>query len=239
VSTVYEVVWPLYRGHYLTIEEPVIMPTAMVRDVSRTVDTPAVDGRELAARALRAGAGCTQARVGELLGVSRRTVGRTADLDVSVALGDAQALTAARACLERADATTEERDAAEAWLLQAERDERPSEEALPEAGSARTRAPSVHEGRAGNGSGKTRAKRPAARPAPCAAGPPRASLPLVQVEALTREQQRIERRTLVLGSALTTLDPAPMRDALVELVAEIAESARVIGRLLQPAGDGK
>jgi hypothetical protein len=38
---------------------------------------------------------------------------------------------------------------------------------------------------------------------------------------------------------LTTLDPAPMRDALVELVAEIAESARVIGRLLQPAGDGK
>jgi hypothetical protein len=61
-------------------------------------------------------------------------------------------------------------------------------------------------------------------------------LALEQVEALTREQQRIERRTLILGCAVTTLDPAPLREALADLVTEIAESARVIGRLLRPAG---
>jgi hypothetical protein len=34
---------------------------------------------------------------------------------------------------------------------------------------------------------------------------------------------------------VTTLDPAPLREALADLVTEIAESARVIGLLLRPA----
>jgi hypothetical protein len=53
---------------------------------------------------------------------------------------------------------------------------------------------------------------------------------------LTREQQRLARRSLLLGCAVTTLDPAPLREALADLVTEIAESARVIGMLLRPAG---
>ena len=57
-----------------------------------------------------------------------------------------------------------------------------------------------------------------------------------QVEALTREQQRLARRSPILGCAVTTLDPAPLREALADLVTEIAESARVIGMLLRPAG---
>jgi hypothetical protein len=61
-------------------------------------------------------------------------------------------------------------------------------------------------------------------------------LPLEQVEALTRQQQRIERRSLILGCAVTTLEPAPMRDALADLLAEITEAARAIGMLLRPAG---
>ena len=53
---------------------------------------------------------------------------------------------------------------------------------------------------------------------------------------MTREQQRLARRSLLLGCAVTTLDPAPLREALADLVTEIAESARVIGMLLRPAG---
>ena len=41
---------------------------------------------------------------------------------------------------------------------------------------------------------------------------------------------------LILGCALTTLDPVPICEALADLVTEIAESARVIGMLLRPAG---
>jgi hypothetical protein len=59
--------------------------------------------------------------------------------------------------------------------------------------------------------------------------------PLEQVQTLTQQQQRIERRNLILGCALTTLDPAPLREALADLVAGITEAARTIGRLVQQA----
>ena len=53
---------------------------------------------------------------------------------------------------------------------------------------------------------------------------------------MTREQHRLERRSLILACAVTTLDSAPMREALADLVTEIAESVRVIGTLLRPVG---
>src|SRR5262249_28291361 len=65
-------------------------------------------------------AGCRQARAGALLGVSRRTIGRTADLDVPAAVWNPETLTGARGCLvesERRGSTADERDAAALdWL---------------------------------------------------------------------------------------------------------------------------
>jgi hypothetical protein len=83
-------------------------------------------------------------------------------------------------------------------------------------------------------SGKDTSKALSAKPAACAVGPPRASLALEQIEALTREQQRIERRSLILGYAVATLDSVPLRDALAELLADINEAARTIGAIVQP-----
>ena len=59
----------------------------------------ATPGRELAARALQAGPDCSQQRIGDLLGVSRRTIGRMVDADLSTALRDPQVLEVARTCL--------------------------------------------------------------------------------------------------------------------------------------------
>ena len=76
-------------------------------------------GRELAVRALLAGADCLQQRVSDLLGVSRRTIGRMADADLSAMLRDPQALEGARTCLADTasrGSTAEEREAAVAWL---------------------------------------------------------------------------------------------------------------------------
>src|SRR5262245_44640709 len=82
-------------------------------------------GRALAARALL-GAGCTYARVGALLGTSRRTIGRTADLDVSAAVQNPETLTRARGCLvesEQRGSTADERGAALDWLGHALREQ--------------------------------------------------------------------------------------------------------------------
>jgi hypothetical protein len=62
-----------------------------------------------------------------------------------------------------------------------------------------------------------------------------AGLALTQVQALTEQQQRIERRSLILGCAVATVDPVPLREALAELLADITEAARTIGRLVQQA----
>jgi hypothetical protein len=68
----------------------------------------------------------------------------------------------------------------------------------------------------------------------CAGG-----LALEHVQALTAQQQRIERRTLVLGCAMATLDAAPLREALTELVVDITEAARVIAVIVQQATQGQ
>jgi hypothetical protein len=229
-----EVVWPLDRWHYLSVpEEEVMTPEPALAD-------PLAPAQALAARAFLAGAGCTQARVGVLLDTNRRRIGRLVATERTTAVQEAAVLAQARACLtasETRGSTMAEREAAEAWLLQAERDGRPTEPASAATmGKPRTRPASKPARRAATGTPKTRAQRPAAMPAPPTAVPRRASLALEQVEALTREQQRLARRSLILGCAVTTLDPAPLREALADLVTEIAESARVIGMLLRPAG---
>jgi len=90
----------------------------VVDDPSPAPPAP-TSGRALAARALL-GAGCTQARAGALLGVSRRTI--RGDIQVGAARRDADTLTRARVCLadsERRGSTAAERDTALAWLDQA------------------------------------------------------------------------------------------------------------------------
>ncbi len=66
-------------------------------------------------------------RVSDLLGVSRWTIDRMADADLSPALRDRQLLEGARTCLAETagrGSTVEEREAAVVWLREATRDER-------------------------------------------------------------------------------------------------------------------
>ena len=84
------------RARAALTAERMVMPTEP--ESSEDPATPSVDaathGRELAARALLAGADGSQQRVSDLLGVSRRTIGRMANTDLSTALRDADALAA-------------------------------------------------------------------------------------------------------------------------------------------------
>ena len=96
---------------------------------------PSTSGRDLAARALLAGAGCAPQRVSELLGVSRRTLGRMADADRTAALHEAPLVDQARTWLvdsaRRGSSTAAERDAAIAWLRDAPPDAPPVERVRP------------------------------------------------------------------------------------------------------------
>jgi hypothetical protein len=79
-------------------------------------------GRDLAARALVAGAACTQQRVSELLETSRRSVGRAVDSDLMAVPQNSSVVAKARTVLSesaRRGSTPEERQAAEAWLMEA------------------------------------------------------------------------------------------------------------------------
>src|SRR5262249_61452548 len=109
------------RGHFLCAGGGARAP---IRGAPPVGDAPSpappapTSGRALAARALL-GAGCTHARAGALLGTSRRSIGRTVDLDVPAALRNPETLTGVRGCLvesERRGSTAEERDAALDWL---------------------------------------------------------------------------------------------------------------------------
>jgi hypothetical protein len=99
-----EVIWPLHRWHYLSVQSDHSLPPDPRRVNMNAVDeslsvTVAVRGRELAARALPVGAGCGQQRVSTLLEVSRRTIGRMTDAEGTTALQDPRGLEAARTCL--------------------------------------------------------------------------------------------------------------------------------------------
>ncbi len=66
---------------------------------------------------------------------------------------------------------------------------------------------------------------------------------LDQVDALTRQQQRIVHRSALLAYVIAAEtrsgQPLALGDALGELLADITEAARTIGTILQAAGAGR
>jgi hypothetical protein len=79
------------------------------------------------------------------------------------------------------------------------------------------------------------------RASPRRTGTPRngavtATAPLIQVDALRRQQQRILHRSTLIDYVLTAetreVGPLTMGDAPAELLADITEAARTIGTLL-------
>lgn len=197
----------------------------MVDDVTPDATPVSVTGRDLAARALLGGAECSAKRVSELLGVSRRTLGRMVEADLTAALQDAQTLAAARTYLEASTSrgiAVAERDAAAAWLAQALRDEQPLESAARRRTSVRaTKKPTPKA-----------VKRPTNGTSPAAA-----AVPLPQLEALERQRQRILHRTTLLDYVLAAEQRngagLTLGDALAELVRDITDAARQVGTILQ------
>lgn len=227
----YEVVWPLHRRHYLNVEEPITVGTAITvvaEPSSSVLPTPNV-GRELTVRALLA-AGCSRTRIGQLLNMDRKTASRLARLDVSAALHNGDAHSAARARLaasEHRGSTLKERDAATAWLDRALREPLAVvEPPRPTRVSVRMRP--VARKAIGRASGKVMTAHPApARPA---------DLALEQRQQLVEQQQRILRRSLVLECVVKAdaLDPTTLRDVVTEFMTDVITAARRIGALLQP-----
>ena len=202
----------------------------------------ATPGRELAARALLGG-GCSQQRVSDLLGVSRRTIGRLAEADIPRALRDPDRLEGARTCLAETasrGSTVEEREAALAWLEEAPRDEH-QVRMQPAAVMPPVSPPVV------NPTPRVLARRPrrpvaprngSARLTTATPGPPTA--PLLQVDVLRRQQQRILHRSALIDYVLAAEkrdgETLTMGDALAELLADITEAASTIGTILHDMG---
>ena len=241
MSTAYEVVWPLNRWDYLTLQDPVTMSTP--GDESTPPPMPPSPGRYLATPLLATA--CTQERVGALLGISRRSVGRTLALDVGAMLRDEEAVTVARTCLEDTESrggTMGERDAAMAWLDRALREESPVERVeppsivAPAVETPRPRRVSVrarHVARKTNSrvSGRLMAAVRRVSPAPCVGLAPE------QLHVLVQQQQRILRRSMVIAGAAKAdaLDPPMLREVIAEFLGDITEAARTIGTILQQA----
>jgi hypothetical protein len=161
-----EVVWPLHRWHYLS---PMLADAGIDMNTEPESSTvppaparrPVATSRDLATRALQAGANCSQQRVSDLLAVSRRTLSRTVDPDVVAALHDADVVKQARTYLADTasrGSTAEEREAAAAWLVDARRDDQ-----LVKPLHQRTSVRRPAAIRAGNRNGGGPVKRPATR----------------------------------------------------------------------------
>jgi hypothetical protein len=88
-----EVVWPLHKSHYLSLSLQ-DQETDMADEVTADRMPVSGAGRDLPARALVAGASCTQQRVSDLLETSRRSVGRAVETDLAAALLDASVIRA-------------------------------------------------------------------------------------------------------------------------------------------------
>src|SRR5262245_51877792 len=199
----YEVVWPLYRGHYLSIPDERVMNTDLASpDVTPTSSQQSATGRELAARALLANGDCTQQRASELLAISRRSIGRTTTAALLAALHDEAVMETARAALTESatrGSTVEERTAAEAWLERARREDQPITRAPQPAATVRKAAavPTPRSARPAN----RPVKRPRATPGPTInrkphdRTSPHAAIAHDQIDALTREQRRILHRS--------------------------------------------
>jgi hypothetical protein len=176
--------------------------------------------------------------VSELLGVSRRTVGRTVDPDFVTALHDADVVDQARTCLANTashGSTAEEREAAEAWLVHAVRDEQQVEQFHQRTSGRRPRA--TANARAATAVTRNGASRPVKRSAatPVMPGPLPAVFARDQLNALARQQQRILHRSTLIDFVLTSEKQGlTLGDALAELW-DITEAARTIGTILQTA----
>ncbi len=242
-------------------------------------------GRELVARArCSIPGGCVPQRVAALLHTRRM-----GDAEFTAALREAAVVAHARQYLEQGPSrgvTTEEREAALAWLDEqvagadttsdvpatthpAVTVRTPESVQRGEPSRRQSQSAPVHPRRPSrNGAGSratiTRAKplapaktKPLPPPPHAAPGRPstptllpdvRADVALDQVDELTRQQQRILRRSTVLETLLemearvgngqvTTGDPRTLGEAVAELVHDIIVAARTIGTILQQVGD--
>jgi len=242
----FEVIWPLSKSHYLSAGmvnmEPLeaSLSRSLVARPGRETVRPDHLPKALAARALLATPDGKQQRVSDLLGVSRRMVGRMAEADFSTGLRDPQVLEEdARACLEgtaRRGSTAAERAAA-AWLQEAARDEhqveiKPAATKPPASSPVMKPTPRMLARRLRrhlaprNGSVTSTTDTPALHVAP-----------LPQVDTLRRQQQRILHRSALIDYVLAAEkrggETLTMGDALAELLADITDAARAIATVLQ------
>lgn len=243
-----EVIWPRHKWHYLSpnLQD---LETDMAETVTADPAPLAATGRELAARALVATA-CTQQRVSELLETSRRSVGRAGETDLVAALQDPTVVAEARTLLAASadrGSTRQERAAAETWLVQALRDERPNARLSrgPTAGR-RTKTPAPKAG--AKAAGRPKHGTPPASPTPGRPqhpvrvrdepAPSTRAAPGLPLDALERQQQRILHRTQVIDYVLVAEQrngaTLTLGDALAELLDDISDAARTIGTILHP-----
>jgi hypothetical protein len=245
----------LHRSDYLFVPDPVMEPPD--RETVRQIHLP----KALAVRGL-IGGGCLQQRVSDLLGVSRRTIGRLADADCSIALHDPQLLEGARTCLEdtvRRGSTVEEREAAAAWLREAARDEHQvevkslgnghqPERTVPKAVAvkplvsiSRNRKARVHahrptrNGAPRNGSGNPQKVPPGNLTARAVIPDPPAPAPLIHVDdvdALRRQQQRILHRSALITYVLAAETRTGAPLTLGDTLAELLEDIAEAARTI-------
>jgi hypothetical protein len=210
-----EVVWPLHRWHYLSVtsDHPLLPDPRMVNmagvDESLSLPLVVTPGRVLAARALLAGPDASQQRVSDLLGVSRRTIGRMADADCTTALHD-------RRCSRGRGRVWPRPPAAAAPSRNARRRSRGSK--TPLATSPRSRGCRRHAD------------------APPHADKGRCVAPAAPASAAAHSASQRAHRLPARGRAAARLT---MGDALAELLADIIEAARTIGTPLQQVGNGR
>jgi hypothetical protein len=246
--TALEVIWPRHRWDYLTVADPDLpvnpppLPStwasAPVRGRSRvpvvagertslshharskrrshaSLDAAHQQGRALAVHALLHGARCGEGHVDALLGVSRRTVGR-----------------------DRA-----------APVPTAPRSSRSRRRASPPVRIAGARRRNARQPRRGCRRGRVRPPRLAGARrrwrwrCPPSQAPTQARLTLDQLDALTRQQQRITHRSAlvhyVLAAEKQDGQTLTLGDALAELLEDITDAAHTIATILQQVGNGR
>jgi hypothetical protein len=225
-------------------------PAPEVVPADQITDVPEPRGRQaraLAVSALLAGACCTRVRVGRVLGISTRTLGRDLDDAPQVGrLGDAPVVERAAALIAESasrGSTSAERDAAHTWLREeaagVPRAIRPRPQTPPRAhapdGTATPR-------RTARRNGRGLVRRPEADVDVEAQTVPSPTWSPDQVNTLRRDQRRILGRSLVIHSVLAgdlrlfadeaSREPCSVSQTLAELLDDITEAARHIGEIL-------
>ena len=191
-------------------------------------------------------AGVCRQRVAELLHTSRRSIGRMVEADVTAALVDVDVVDQARTYVADTairGSTAEEREAAAAWLVHAVRDEQHVARFHQRTPSRRPTASARATTTVKRNNAGSPMKRPAVTPVTRSAtrpGPPPEMFAPDSVDALTRQQQRIVHRSALLAYVITAENRSghalTLGDALLELLADITEAARMIGTILQQVG---